>query len=174
MFSASGGNCTNWKQNGESETNTCIRENLLILLATVSYLYFRMLSSGIWRPAALVRRTNVSEEHITSIFRLTRFWVLPAQSEYIPHAGLRRQALATTPPQSCLSITVEVPLMGHILYYKLFWRLWKALTAVTQDQSLAISTGICSRERAPQFPFPVLIPSNNNNKRSVWIQVLLF
>jgi hypothetical protein len=46
--------------------------------------------------------------HIASIFRVTILWVFPARSKDKPHDRWQREPLAAAPPQSCLSVTMEL------------------------------------------------------------------
>jgi hypothetical protein len=55
---------------------------------------------------ALVRKPDVSEEHIASIFRVSKLGVFSPRNEDVPHDGQRRELIATAPPQSCLSVIV--------------------------------------------------------------------
>jgi hypothetical protein len=59
---------------------------------------------GVW----LSVRTDVSEEHITSIFRVKRLRVLLVRSQDVPQDGRGRQPPATAPSLSCLSVTVRL------------------------------------------------------------------
>jgi hypothetical protein len=59
---------------------------------------------------ALVRRTDISEEHFASVFRVTRL----ARGEDVPYDGRRREPHATAPPQPCRPVTLQL-LMGRIL-----------------------------------------------------------
>jgi hypothetical protein len=52
---------------------------------------------------ALVRRTDVLEEHIASIFRVKDSGVFPARSEDVPQDGQQRDPLVTAALQLCRS-----------------------------------------------------------------------
>jgi hypothetical protein len=60
----------------------------------------------VMQDVVLVRRTDVSEERIASVFSATILRVLPARRGDVPHDGRRREPLLTAGPQLCLAVTV--------------------------------------------------------------------
>jgi hypothetical protein len=77
-----------------------------------------MLSSGIGRRRVFLVRTDVSQKHIASIFRVVC-------SEYVPHDGRGREPLALVYPLSCLSVTPDTFFLAQeqFLHSRLFYRL---------------------------------------------------
>jgi hypothetical protein len=126
-----------------------------------------MLSSGIWHRMALVRRTDVSQDYIAYIIRITNLGFFPARSKDMPHDGRRREPLAKAPPQSCLSVNVELLLMGHSR--KPLCRPWWGVFLLRAGKSQRLVTlkieAICSSETSVLTRFTRRhIPEHNVRK----------
>jgi hypothetical protein len=87
------------------------------LISSKSNKHYLQLPS-IWRMLSSIVRTDVSEKHIASIFKVNN-WFFLVRREDVPHEGRGREPLATVPPFLCLSVAVKIadrPLLRRICW----------------------------------------------------------